>query len=47
MSTSVLFNEVANGTRELTLAVLEFPREFGNRVAAVDYGEDLAFEPQY
>nr|WP_197425449.1 hypothetical protein [Halobacterium sp. CBA1126] len=40
-------DEVANGTRELTLAVIEFHREFGNRVAAVDYREDLAFEAQY
>jgi len=36
-----LLDEVTDGTREITLAVVEFRREFGDRVAAVDCGEGL------
>ncbi len=39
-----LFHEVADGTREVALAVVELRREFGDRVAAVDRGEDLEFD---
>jgi len=39
-----LLDEVANGTGEVTLAVVELRREFGDRVAAVDRGEDLEFD---
>lgn len=35
------FDEVADGTRDVTLAVVELRRELGDRVAAVDRGEDL------
>ena len=37
-------NEVADGTREVALAVVELRRELGDRVAAVDRGEDLEFD---
>jgi hypothetical protein len=37
-------NEVADGTREVALAVVELRRDLGDRVAAVDRGEDLEFD---
>jgi hypothetical protein len=37
-------NEIGDGTREVALAVVEFRREFGDRVAAVDRGENLEFD---
>ena len=39
-----LLDEVGDGTREIALAVVELRREFGDRVAAVDRGEDLEFD---
>ena len=39
-----LLDEVGDGTGEVTLAVVEFRRELGDRVAAVDRGEDLEFD---
>ena len=39
-----LLDEVGDGTREVALAVVELRREFGDRVAAVDRGEDLEFD---
>ena len=39
-----LLDEVADGTREVALAVVELRRELGDRVAAVDRGEDLEFD---
>jgi hypothetical protein len=39
-----LLDEVADGTREVTLAVVELRREFGDRVAAVNRGENLEFD---
>ena len=39
-----LLDEVADGTREVTLAVVELRRELRDRVAAVDRGEDLKFD---
>ena len=39
-----LFDEVGDGTREVALAVVELRRELGDRVAAVDRGEDLEFD---
>jgi len=39
-----LLDEVADGTREVALAVVEFRRELGDRVATFDDGEDLKFD---
>jgi hypothetical protein len=39
-----LLDEVSDSTREIALAVVEFRREFGDRVAAFDGGEDLKFD---
>jgi len=39
-----LYDEVADGMREVALAVVEHRREIGNRVAGVDCGEDLEFD---
>jgi hypothetical protein len=39
-----LLDEVGDGTREVALAVVEFHRELGDRVAAVDRSEDLEFD---
>ena len=39
-----LLDEVTDGTREVAFAVVELRREFGDRVAAVDRGEDLEFD---
>jgi len=39
-----LFGEVTDGTGKVALAVIELRREFGDRVAAVDRGEDLEFD---
>ena len=39
-----LLDEVADGTGEVALAVVELHRELGDRVAAVDGGEDLKFD---
>ena len=39
-----LLDEVGDGTGEVTLAVVEFRREFGDRVAGVDRGEDIEFD---
>jgi len=36
--------EVGDGTGEVALAVVELRREFGDRVAAVDVGENLEFD---
>jgi hypothetical protein len=36
-----LLDEVGDGTREVALAVVEFRRKFGDRVAGFDCGEDL------
>jgi hypothetical protein len=37
-------NEVGDSTREVALAVGELRRKLGDRVAAVDRGEDLEFD---
>jgi hypothetical protein len=43
-----LLDEVADGTGEVVLAVIELRRELGDRVAAFDDGEDLEFDaPEY
>jgi hypothetical protein len=39
-----LLNEVADGSGEVTLAVVELRRELGDRVAAVNRGENLKFD---
>jgi len=39
-----LLDEVGDGTGEVALAVVELRRELGDRVAAVDRGEDLEFD---
>jgi hypothetical protein len=39
-----LFDELADGKREVTIGVVEFRREVGDRVAGVDCGEDLEFD---
>ena len=39
-----LFDEVADSTGVVALAVVELRRELRNRVAAIDRGEDLEFE---
>jgi hypothetical protein len=39
-----LLSQVADGTREVALAVVEFSCEVGDRVAAVDRGEDVEFD---
>ena len=44
----LLLDEVADGTGEVALAVVELRRGLGNRVAAVDRSEDLNFDaPEY
>ena len=42
-----LLDEVGDGMREIALAVVELRREFGDRVAAVDRGEDLKFDSEH
>jgi hypothetical protein len=43
-----LLDEVSDSTRKIALAVVELRREFGDRVAAVDGGEDLKLDaPEY
>ena len=43
-----LLDEVADGTGEVALAMVELRREVGDRVAAVDRGGDLEFDvPEY
>jgi len=39
-----LLSQVADGTREVALTVVELHCEFGDRVAAVDRGEDIEFD---
>jgi len=39
-----LLNEVADGSGEVTLSVVELRRELGDRVAAVNSGENLKFD---